>query len=125
MKVIIAGSRDFNDYEYLEKILKRLFINSSCTIISGCAKGADRLGLQYAKKNGLRYIEMPVDWNKYGKKAGYLRNVEMAKIADMCIVFWDGKSKGSKHMIDIAKNWGIGTVVIKYKELENKKGIIK
>ena len=53
-------------------------------------------------------------WDKYGKKAGYLRNVEMAENANALIAFWDGKSKGTKHMIDIATERNLPIRVIRY-----------
>lgn len=105
MKVIIAGSRSFTGdkcYEFLKRKCDHLLSNSSdITIISGTASGADSLGELYATEKGYKIIRMPADWNQYGKRAGYLRNVQMAEIADACIIFWDGVSPGSKHMYDI------------------------
>lgn len=60
---------------------------------------------------------MKADWDIYGKSAGYIRNAEMAKYADACVVFWDGKSRGTKHMIDLAKKEGIGLKVVNYNAL--------
>lgn len=116
MKLIIAGGRDFEDYDLLtEKVSK---ITSSITqpiiVISGCAKGADSLGVMYAFKHKLEIIEMPADWDKHGKSAGYLRNLEMAKIADACICFWDGNSLGTKHIIGLAKKYNLKLRVIRY-----------
>lgn len=71
--------------------------------MSGRAKGVDTLGEQYAKENNLLIAKFPADWDTYGKKAGYLRNVQMAEYAEACICIWDGVSPGTKHMIDIAK----------------------
>lgn len=115
MKVIIAGSRNYNDYEKLEKVVDHILglFKGDVIIISGCARGADTLGIEYAERNNLPVKLIPADWDKYGKSAGYLRNEEMAKEADALIAFWDGKSKGTKHMIDLAKEQGLGTSVIK------------
>lgn len=104
MKVIIAGSRTFNDYPKLKKKLDSILKNQKdITIISGTASGADRLGERYADENHHKLEKYPAMWDIFGKSAGYKRNEEMAGVADSCIVFWDGKSKGTKHMIDIAK----------------------
>lgn len=117
-KIIIAGGRDFMDYNLLKektnKILQEKKVTHKIVIISGCARGADTLGLRYASENAFDVEEYPADWDKYGKKAGYVRNVEMAENADALIAFWDGKSKGTKHMIDIATERNLPTRVIKY-----------
>ena len=117
-KIIIAGGRDFMDYNLLKektnKILQEKRVSHKIVIISGCARGADTLGLRYASENAFDVEEYPANWDKYGKKAGYMRNVEMAENADALIAFWDGKSKGTKHMIDIATERNLPTRVIKY-----------
>ena len=117
-KIIIAGGRDFMDYNLLKekvnKILQEKKVTHKIVIISGCARGADTLGLRYASENTFDVEEYPADWDKYGKKAGYMRNVEMAKNADALIAFWDGKSKGTKHMIDIATERNLPIRVIRY-----------
>ena len=116
-KVIIAGGRDFNNYELLkEKCDYYLSHLDTCNIviISGHARGADTLGEKYAKEKGYEIESHPADWNKYGKSAGYKRNVEMADVASAAICFWNGKSKGTKHMIDIAKEKGIPVKVVRY-----------
>lgn len=114
-KVIVAGSRTFNDYTYLKKSLDKLLVNkTSITIISGTARGADQLGERYAQENGYNLLKFPADWDKYGKSAGYKRNEEMAKVADACVVFWDGQSRGSKHMIDIAQKYNLKIRILRY-----------
>ena len=117
-KIIIAGGRDFMDYNLLKekvnKILQEKRVTHKIVIISGCARGADTLGLRYASENTFDVEEYPADWDKYGKKAGYMRNVEMAENADALIAFWDGKSKGTKHMIDIATERNLPIRVIRY-----------
>ena len=113
MKVIIAGSRTFNDYPKLKKKLDSILKNQKdITIISGTASGADRLGERYANENHYNLEQYPAMWDIFGKKAGYMRNEEMAKVADACIVFWDGKSRGTKHMIDIAKKYKLKLRII-------------
>lgn len=118
IRLLIAGSRDFNDYELLKSEIDKLakqFINGF-EIISGCAKGADKLGEQYAEENNLPVLKYPAQWEQYGKFAGIMRNEQMAKIADMCIVFWNGKSKGTKNMIEKALHYHIPLTVVRYKE---------
>jgi len=90
----------------MDKILQN---QTSIEIVSGGAKGADQLGEQYAKENNYNLRIFPADWDKYGKKAGYIRNEEMAKYADACVCFWDGKSKGTKMMIELAKKYKLKT----------------
>jgi len=105
MKVIIAGSRKFNDYKKLCKICDHLLQNqTNIEIVSGTAKGADKLGEQYAKERGFKLTKFPANWNKYGKAAGPKRNQQMAQYADALIAFWDGKSRGTKNMITLARS---------------------
>ncbi len=89
-------------------------------IISGTARGADKLGERFAKEYNLRIKKFPANWDLYGKKAGYLRNIQMAEYAKnnsdlgVLIAFWDGNSKGTKHMIDIAKKHELLLFIVKY-----------
>lgn len=105
MRLIIAGSRDFNDYKLLVETLEAEGFNKSTVaeVVSGRAHGADALGEKWAISLGIPIKRMPADWDSYGKRAGYIRNSEMAEYANACIVFWNGSSKGTKHMIDVAK----------------------
>jgi len=115
MKIIIAGSRDFNDYDLLKKKCDRFFGEKLYyEIVSGTAKGADLLGERYAKEKYYPITKFPADWDKYGKSAGYIRNKQMADYADGLIAFWDGKSKGTKLMIDLAEKKGIEVRIVKY-----------
>lgn len=111
MKIIIAGSRDFLDYRFLKSKLDFLLSKSGdqkITVISGMARGADSLGIKYASEKGFDAIKIPANWDLYGKRAGYLRNVEMAKIASHCVIFCLNESKGSIHMQNIAKQYNLG-----------------
>ena len=116
-KVIIAGSRTFDDYkllcDYVDYKLSK--IDEQIEIVSGGARGADALGERYAHDKGYSLHVFPADWDYYGKRAGYLRNIQMAEYADALLAFWDGKSKGTKHMIDEAKarNLKIGVKIYK------------
>jgi hypothetical protein len=117
MKIVVAGSRGFNDYEKLKSVLDELIENTSkegVEIISGTAKGADKLGEKYANETGLKVVRFPANWDLYGKRAGYLRNVDMAKYGTHCVCFWDGISKGTSHMINIAKQEGLELKIVTY-----------
>ena len=108
--VIIAGTRTFNDYEFLKERCSFFLKNkkpSEIQIISGGARGADSLGERFAEEKGYALRLMPADWDRYGKSAGYIRNTEMADVADALIAFWDGKSRGTMHMINIARERGL------------------
>lgn len=117
MKIIVAGGRDFGDGVVAAKAFKDLMesLNSpSFEVVSGGAKGADAMGEHLAD-----YYELPVkvfraEWKAYGKSAGPIRNEEMAKYADVLLAFWDGQSKGTKHMIKRAINNGLLVKVVRY-----------
>lgn len=111
MNIIIAGSRTFTDYKLLEEVLNK-YITPDDTIISGVAKGADMLGIIYSYRHNIKVKRFPANWNLYGKSAGYKRNVEMADNADMLIIFWNGISRGTKHMIDIMNNQNKSVIII-------------
>jgi len=113
MKVIIAGSRDFNDYEKLVKKCDFYLSNvRDIEIVSGTARGADKLGERYAKERCYPIKEFPANWDEYGKSAGSIRNREMADYADALIAFWDGKSRGTKDMIEAAQKKGLRIKVV-------------
>lgn len=114
MKVIIAGSRSFRSYQALEKKCDKILSQVDVTaIVSGTASGADSLGERYAAAHNISVVRMPADWDTHGKKAGYLRNVAMANTADALILFWDGKSRGSGHMLNIAREKGLRVRVVR------------
>lgn len=101
MRMIIAGSREFTDYEQL-LVLITPFKSLITTVISGGAKGADALGERYAKDHDIPVEIYPADWETHGKSAGYIRNSEMADVADGLIAFNQGGTKGTNNMISIA-----------------------
>ena len=113
MKTIIAGSRDFNDKDLLEASLFSLPWHID-TVVSGRAQGADKLGELYAYEYNKDIKLFPANWDLHGKSAGYLRNKQMAEYADALVAFWDCKSKGTKHMIDLAVDHGLYVKVVKY-----------
>lgn len=110
MRTIIAGSRDCND---MDKLLEALEVCGwiPSVVISGCARGADKLGERWAELLKVPCEKYPANWDLYGKSAGYRRNEEMADNADALIALWDGESRGTKHMIDIAKRKGLHVYV--------------
>lgn len=117
MRIIVAGSRTFNDYKLLEETLDNIIKEERIDnpiIISGTANGADKLGEIYAHNKGYKVLQFRPDWDKYGKSAGYIRNTEMAEAGDILVAFWDGKSKGTEHMINIMKNKNKHGFIIKY-----------
>lgn len=106
MNVIIAGSRDFHNYDtLLEAIVECQFPIS--TVISGGAKGADALGERYADEMNLNLKIFRADWEKNGRAAGPIRNRKMAENAEALIALWDGKSRGTKNMIETATKLGL------------------
>lgn len=115
MKIIIAGGRDFNDYDMLcrrvDKILSR---QTEIEIVSGAAKGADKLGELYALERGYEIRRFVADWGTFGNAAGYRRNIEMAVYADALIAFWNNLSRGTEHMIITAKKEDLLLRVITY-----------
>lgn len=123
-KVIIAGGRDYDDFDRLvvkmDKILSNVVKKGmNIIVVSGCAKGADQLGEKYAELRGYYVEKHPADWYKYGKSAGYRRNAEMAKSVDEnidggLVAFWDYKSRGTENMIDVAKRYGLSTRILEY-----------
>lgn len=115
--IIIAGGRDMNSSEFtfphIEEFLKR-FKNQEITIISGGARGSDHQGELYAQQKGLKLEVRLADWNRYGRSAGPIRNEEMVKRASALLAFWDGKSPGTRNMIDLAKYYGLICHVVHY-----------
>lgn len=120
-KLIIAGTRSFNDYELLRSILSTLFMKRRCwtinwneEIVSGGAPGADTLAVRYATEADIPFKVFPTDWKKYGRSAGPRRNRQMAEYADAAIVFWDGKSRGTQNMIQQMRELGKPVEVVIY-----------
>ena len=113
MKTIIAGSRTITEYSIVLKAIENSKFKIT-EVVSGTALGVDKLGEEYAKENNIPIKQFPADWNRHGKKAGYLRNKEMAEYADAVVLVWDGKSRGTKHMYDLSKKYNLqGYLAIK------------
>lgn len=106
IKLILAGGRDFNDYQLVKKEADLYILEiapSETIVISGGAKGVDALGEQYARERELEVEIFKAEWSKYGRAAGPKRNAEMAKACTHLLAFWNGESKGTKSMISLTK----------------------
>lgn len=121
-KVIIAGTRMFADYTLLcsscDRLLSQKGLTHDIIIVSGTARGADKLGERYGKERGYNVELFPADWENKGRAAGYIRNTDMANNADALIAFWDGQSKGTLNMIETAKKKGLAVRIIEYNNLK-------
>ncbi len=119
-RVVIAGCRDFHDYteakKYIDFCISSIRKTYTIIILSGGCRGADLLGERYAKENGMQIERFPAEWNKYGKSAGIIRNRQMAASCDYVICFWDGQSRGTKSMINLALEMN---KPIKIKQIKN------
>lgn len=108
MKVIIAGSREgFTIEDVRIAVLNREFYGAITEVVSGAARGVDRLGEQWAKENDVPIKQFIPDWDGLGKKAGHVRNREMGDYADALIVLIFNDSKGSVGMLEYAKKKGL------------------
>lgn len=129
VRIIVAGGRDFTDYDLLFNSLMNVLTDleevntvenkSQIEFISGTCRGADVLGEQFAYNFGYSVKRFPAKWDELGKRAGYVRNCDMAKYASeadhgILVAFWDGISRGTKNMIDIANRYGLDVKAVKY-----------
>lgn len=118
-RIIVAGSRNFNNYRLLRSKLDDIIagISDEIEIVSGNARGADRLGERYASEHNISVALFPADWSVYGKPAGIIRNQIMvnhvSKGKALVVVFWDGESRGAHDMIRRARSAGIETIVFR------------
>lgn len=110
MRVIVAGSRSITNYKVVERAIRQSGFNIT-TLVHGDCRGPDRLGELWARENSVKFERFPANWSEYGKQAGYLRNLDMANNADALIAVYDGKSRGTQHMINIAKEKGLKVFV--------------
>lgn len=118
MKVAVIGSRSFIDKDLLYKTLDQ--VENKSLIVSGGTAGTDRLGEKYALDKSIPVKIFKPDWNTFGIRAGFIRNELIIKEAELVIAFWDGKSKGTKHSLDLAKKYNkqVMTVLFKEKKME-------
>lgn len=117
-RVIVAGGRDFTDYKLAKEKIDYYLedLKGNYEIVCGMARGSDMLGFKYAMDNNKKIHSFPANWDKFGKRAGYIRNEEMAKFSDVLIAFWNGRSKGTGHMIELARQYKLGIVVVPYND---------
>lgn len=106
MRTIIAGSRSIKDYETVKRGVRLAGLEIT-QVVSGCANGVDKLGERWAEENNIPVNKAPANWNRYGVAAGRIRNEQMAEEADALIAIWDGKSNGTRNMINIARKKGL------------------
>ncbi len=106
-RIVVAGSRDFYDYrmakEYIDECLAEFEQATEFIFVSGTCRGADMLGERYADEHGYKIERYPADWNLLGKSAGPVRNRKMAQVSDLIICFWDGKSRGTRSLVEYAE----------------------
>lgn len=125
VRFIIAGGRDFDDRSAFDVVLEGIRPTicgyTHIEIATGeCPSGADKLGREWAMRNEIKYVPLPADWDRYGRGAGAMRNRTMAAWAaggwnfGTLIAFWDGKSRGTKNMIEEALKAGLEIHVIRY-----------
>lgn len=127
-RIIIAGSRTFADYKPAEKTLYNIlnekvlpnFDTDLTEIVSGGAMGADKIGEKFGYDHNITVRVFPANWTLHGKRAGFIRNEEMAIYAadkdyeGVLIAFWDGISKGTENMINLAKRYGLRVFVVDF-----------
>ena len=106
MKTIVAGSRNCLAKSFIYSILDK-HMDSISEVVSGLAKGPDTIGKEWAEENNIPVKEFPADWNTLGRRAGFVRNCAMGDYAECLLAFWDGKSRGTKQMIDYANEKGL------------------
>lgn len=120
-RLAVIGSRSFSNYQLLSDTLYQRYTETdslgACRwriieIISGAAHGADSLAAQFAREHGIALRELPADWEKHGKRAGFLRNQDIIEACDEVCAFWDGMSKGTGHSLSIAKRLRKTSLVI-------------
>ena len=112
LRVAVIGSRNFSNYKLLDAYLYEYF--APFKLISGGASGADSLAEEFARRRDLKKKIYKAKWQKYGKRAGFVRNEKIVKNCDVVVAFWDGESKGTKMTIDLARKIGLKVYVIMF-----------
>ena len=116
MNVGVVGSRSFNDYPLLEKTLNNIIENKEdVTIVSGGASGADSWAEVYSIKHNCQLKVFEAEWDKYGKKAGMIRNKTIVEESDLIVAFWDGQSKGTANTIQEAKKQNVDVKIVRFR----------
>lgn len=116
MKVLVCGGRDYNDYERVKGVLDKLFDRfggeGGFQIIQGEAPGADTLARRWAEDNGVETIGFRADWERYGKRAGFIRNSQMLNEGQPNLVIAFPGGKGTAMMVDLAMKANVQTIRI-------------
>ncbi|QLF80712.1 DNA processing protein [Escherichia phage vB_EcoP_SP5M] len=118
MKLIVAGGRDFVNTQVMITVLMDLVekgkIDPNPELVCGMARGADMLAYSLWANHNMKIHTFPADWKTHPRSAGYIRNAEMGNFADVLVAFWDGKSRGTKHMIDIMQRLNKPVYIVRY-----------
>lgn len=111
LRVLVAGSRGVRDYDYFCQAMQTFDLDelrsSGCMISGVASKGPDEMVVRWAKQNGILCREYPAEWDALGKRAGYVRNVQMGKAATEAVVLWDCVSPGTKHMLKLLADFSV------------------
>ena len=105
-RIGIGGCRFFDDYSFfqnkLDSVIAKVMCCDNIIILSGHCRGTDMMAEKYAKERGYSLELYPAKWSEYGRCAGVIRNKEIVNNSDLIVAFWDGKSKGTKNLIENA-----------------------
>jgi hypothetical protein len=120
MRLAIVGGREFSDYALLEErvlaFVEKHGIDdpANLVVLSGRARGADQLGERFASDYAVKVEFFIPNWDKFGKRAGFIRNELMADASTHVLAFWDGASRGTYHMINYSQSKGKLVEVVRY-----------
>lgn len=115
MKIAIIGSRSFNDSAMMKEfIAESIDVSKVSLVVSGGALGADTLGERFAEEHNIEKLIYKPDWKKHGRAAGFIRNEQIIKAADVVFAFWDGRSKGTADSISKSYKYNKKVFIKKY-----------
>lgn len=120
-KLLVCGSRTINNSEWIFSEIEKYISESNLQysdihIIEGEASGVDKISKQFAQSKNIPVIEMKADWKAYGRAAGPIRNEQMVRLCDQCLILWDGKSRGTKNDIDLCDKYNKSNKIVIYGE---------
>jgi hypothetical protein len=120
MRLWVGGSRGLAPLgKHFDWAAQELLGDPPATVVHGAARGVDAAAGRWARARGYAVEEFPADWARLGKKAGYVRNAQIAKTEpEGAVFFWDGHSPGTGHSIDLARNHGVPHLVMGWSEKE-------
>lgn len=106
-RIVVAGCRNYENYAeasaYISSCIAKIQTEDTLIFLSGGCRGADQIGERYAEEHGYALELYPAQWERYGRRAGPVRNRTMAEQGDYFICFWDGKSRGTGSLIRYAQ----------------------